>query len=79
MKLARTQSVMSAKSLLSDVTCFAIRSVEALRARIAARWPEKETVADDPQDGPLTTMCELTRYWAKRNQPTSVPGKTAAL
>jgi pimeloyl-ACP methyl ester carboxylesterase len=36
-----------------------------LRRRIeATRWPERETVTDDSQGVPLTTMQELARYWA---------------
>jgi pimeloyl-ACP methyl ester carboxylesterase len=36
-----------------------------LRRRIdATRWPERETVSDDSQGVPLTTMQELARYWA---------------
>jgi pimeloyl-ACP methyl ester carboxylesterase len=39
--------------------------LEALRARIrAARWPEKETVADDSQGVPLAMLQELADYWA---------------
>jgi pimeloyl-ACP methyl ester carboxylesterase len=39
--------------------------LEDLRARIkAARWPEKETVADQSQGPQLETMKELARYWA---------------
>ena len=35
-----------------------------LRRRIAAtRWPDKETVADESQGVPLTTLQELARYW----------------
>jgi len=36
-----------------------------LSRRIAAtQWPEKETVADQSQGVPLSTMQELARYWA---------------
>jgi pimeloyl-ACP methyl ester carboxylesterase len=36
-----------------------------LRQRIlAARWPDKETVADQSQGVPLATMRDLARYWA---------------
>ena len=36
-----------------------------LRRRVtAARWPERETVADDSQGVPLALMQELARYWA---------------
>jgi pimeloyl-ACP methyl ester carboxylesterase len=36
-----------------------------LRRRVqAARWPEKETVADQSQGVQLATMQELARYWA---------------
>jgi pimeloyl-ACP methyl ester carboxylesterase len=36
-----------------------------LRRRIdATRWPERETVSDDSQGVPLTTMQDLARYWA---------------
>jgi pimeloyl-ACP methyl ester carboxylesterase len=35
-----------------------------LRRRLAAtRWPDKETVADESQGVPLTTLQELVRYW----------------
>jgi hypothetical protein len=35
-----------------------------LRRRVqAARWPEKETVADPSQGVQLATMQELARYW----------------
>ncbi len=38
--------------------------IEALRARItAARWPEKEPVADQSQGVQLATMQALARYW----------------
>jgi pimeloyl-ACP methyl ester carboxylesterase len=36
-----------------------------LRRRInAAKWPERETVADDSQGVPLAMIQELARYWA---------------
>src|SRR5579859_3387428 len=36
-----------------------------LRRRLAAtRWPDRETVADDSQGVPLSTMQKLARYWA---------------
>src|SRR5215471_1207082 len=36
-----------------------------LRRRIAAtQWPDKETVADQSQGVPLSTIQELARYWA---------------
>jgi pimeloyl-ACP methyl ester carboxylesterase len=39
--------------------------LDDLRARIkAARWPEKETVADQSQGTQLETIKELARYWA---------------
>jgi pimeloyl-ACP methyl ester carboxylesterase len=38
--------------------------IDELRRRIqAARWPEKETVADQSQGVPLATIQELARYW----------------
>ena len=38
--------------------------LEALRARIAAaRWPEKETVADQSQGVQLAAIQALARYW----------------
>jgi pimeloyl-ACP methyl ester carboxylesterase len=38
--------------------------IETLRARVAAaRWPEKETVADQSQGVQLATIQELARYW----------------
>jgi pimeloyl-ACP methyl ester carboxylesterase len=40
------------------------RDLADLRRRLAAaRWPEKETVADDSQGVPLATMRELVRHW----------------
>ncbi|MFK4148887.1 epoxide hydrolase family protein [Streptomyces sp. NPDC004065] len=39
--------------------------LDDLRARIkAARWPDKETVADQSQGTQLATIKELARYWA---------------
>jgi hypothetical protein len=39
--------------------------VDDLRGRIqAARWPERETVADASQGVQLATIQELARYWA---------------
>jgi hypothetical protein len=36
-----------------------------LRGRInTAKWPERETVADDSQGVPLAMMQELAHYWA---------------
>ncbi len=51
-----------------DIRPFRVNVPEAklvdLRQRIAAtQWPEKETVADESQGVPLTTMQELSRYW----------------
>src|SRR5579862_6720452 len=38
--------------------------ITELRRRVnAARWPERETVSDDSQGGPLGMMQELARYW----------------
>src|SRR5579862_4874293 len=35
-----------------------------LRRRLAAtRWPDKETVGDESQGVPLTTLQQLVRYW----------------
>jgi hypothetical protein len=40
--------------------------LEDLRRRIAAaRWPEKETVADQSQGVQLATMQKLIRYWGE--------------
>jgi hypothetical protein len=37
-----------------------------LRRRVAAtRWPERETVADNSQGVPLSTMQKLAAYWQK--------------
>ena len=52
----------------SDVRPFRVDVPEEdlveLRRRIAAaRWPEKETVADPSQGVQLATMQELARYW----------------
>jgi pimeloyl-ACP methyl ester carboxylesterase len=39
--------------------------LDLMRARItAARWPERETVADQSQGVQLATIQELARYWA---------------
>ncbi|GGN96216.1 hydrolase [Streptomyces albiflavescens] len=51
-----------------------------LRARIeAARWPEKETVADQSQGTQLETMKELARYWASEYDWRKVEAKLKAL
>ncbi|MFI2203191.1 epoxide hydrolase family protein [Streptomyces sp. NPDC020192] len=51
-----------------------------LRARIeAARWPEKETVADQSQGTRLETMKELARYWASEYDWRKVEAKLKAL
>jgi epoxide hydrolase-like protein len=52
----------------SDVRPFRVDVPEEdlveLRRRVqAARWPEKETVADQSQGVQLATMQELVRYW----------------
>src|ERR687894_581921 len=51
-----------------------------LRRRIAAtQWPEKETVADQSQGVPLSTMQELARYWATDYDWRKVEAKLHAL
>jgi hypothetical protein len=43
---------------------FSDEALVDLRRRLAAtRWPERETVADDSQGVPLTTLQGLVRYW----------------
>jgi len=34
------------------------------RRILTARWPERETIADDTQGVPLALMQNLARYWA---------------
>jgi pimeloyl-ACP methyl ester carboxylesterase len=54
--------------------------LEALRARItAARWPEKETVADDSQGVPLAMLQELAGYWAREYDWRRCEAKLTAL
>ena len=44
---------------------FADADLADLKRRVgAARWPERETVADDSQGVPLDLMQDLARYWA---------------
>jgi pimeloyl-ACP methyl ester carboxylesterase len=51
-----------------------------LRRRITAtQWPEKETVTDQSQGLPLTTMQELARYWATDYDWRKVEAKLKAL
>ena len=50
--------------------------LEELRARIkAARWPEKEAVADDTQGVQLATIQKLARYWATEHDWRKVEAK----
>ncbi|MGI5144023.1 MULTISPECIES: epoxide hydrolase family protein [unclassified Streptomyces] len=59
---------------------FSDAELEDLRARIkAARWPEKETVADQSQGVQLETMKELARYWAEEYDWRKVESKLKAL
>ncbi|PBC65600.1 multidrug MFS transporter [Streptomyces sp. Tue6028] len=54
--------------------------LDDLRARVeAARWPEKETVADQSQGTQLETMKELARYWASEYDWRRVEAKLKAL
>ncbi|MGW0207453.1 epoxide hydrolase family protein [Streptomyces sp. NPDC003233] len=54
--------------------------LEELRRRIvAARWPEKETVADQSQGTQLATVQELARYWASEYDWRKVEAKLKAL
>ncbi|MEU6657216.1 epoxide hydrolase family protein [Streptomyces sp. NPDC046900] len=54
--------------------------LDDLRARInAARWPEKETVADQSQGTQLETMKELAHYWASEYNWRKVEAKLKAL
>src|SRR5919107_5330067 len=51
-----------------------------LRRRIeSTRWPERETVADDPQGVPLATMQELARYWLNEYDWRKVEARLNAL
>jgi len=56
----------SAASAIRPFTFNAPQSaLDDLRRRVAAaRWPEKETVADQSQGVQLKTMRELAQYWA---------------
>ncbi|MDX3761889.1 epoxide hydrolase [Streptomyces sp. AK02-04a] len=59
---------------------FSDAELEDLRARIkAARWPEKETVADQSQGVQLETMKELARYWAEEYDWRKAEAKLKAL
>ncbi|MGW5660973.1 epoxide hydrolase family protein [Streptomyces sp. NPDC003758] len=59
---------------------FPEEELEDLRARIkAARWPEKETVADQSQGTQLETMKELARYWASEYDWRKTEAKLKAL
>ncbi|MEU1600740.1 epoxide hydrolase family protein [Streptomyces sp. NPDC005708] len=59
---------------------FSDAELEDLRARIkAARWPEKETVADQSQGVQLETMKELARYWAEEYDWRKVEARLKAL
>ncbi|MFE8950283.1 epoxide hydrolase family protein [Streptomyces sp. NPDC007856] len=54
--------------------------LEELRRRVvAARWPEKETVADQSQGTQLATVQELARYWASEYDWRKVEAKLKAL
>ena len=47
---------------------FPEEALDDMRRRIrATRWPEGETVADDSQGVPLTTMQELALYWGEKH------------
>ena len=65
-----TPAQPTAEQSTADVTIRPFRveasqtEIDELRRRIqAARWPEKETVADQSQGVPLATIQELARYW----------------
>ncbi len=50
--------------------------LEELKNRIsAARWPEKETVADDTQGVQLATIQKLAKYWATQHDWRKVEAK----
>ncbi|WP_432187538.1 epoxide hydrolase family protein [Streptomyces sp. Tue6028] len=75
---------MSAHPGTPEIRPFTFEFPEAelddLRARIeAARWPEKETVADQSQGTQLETMKELARYWASEYDWRKVEAKLKAL
>ncbi|MHB9849181.1 epoxide hydrolase family protein [Streptomyces krungchingensis] len=75
---------MSAHPGTPEIRPFTFEFPEAelddLRARIeAARWPEKETVADQSQGTQLETMKELARYWASEYDWRRVEAKLKAL
>ncbi len=58
------QSVMTHPDVRPFRTSIPEEAIADLRRRIAAtRWPERETVADEPQGVQLATMQELVRYW----------------
>ncbi|MET8331268.1 epoxide hydrolase [Streptomyces sp. NPDC005181] len=59
---------------------FPERDLVDLRRRIVStRWPEHETVADQSQGVPLTTMQELARYWASEYDWRKVEARLNAL
>ncbi|MEU1199375.1 epoxide hydrolase family protein [Streptomyces sp. NPDC005813] len=75
---------MSATPGIPEIRPFTFEFPQAelddLRARIeAARWPEKETVADQSQGTQLETMKELARYWASEYDWRKVEAKLKAL
>jgi pimeloyl-ACP methyl ester carboxylesterase len=54
--------------------------LDELRERVkAARWPERETVADQSQGVRLDTIRELARYWASEYDWRDVEGRLNAL
>ena len=64
-----TEGAQQTGSDKTAVRPFQVKVPEAelteLRRRInTARWPERETVADDSQGVPLAMIQELARYWA---------------
>jgi pimeloyl-ACP methyl ester carboxylesterase len=61
-------------------TDFPEEALDDMRRRIrATRWPERETVTDDSQGVPLTTMQELAGYWGDKHDWRTAEAKLNAL
>src|SRR5271165_3870720 len=77
-------AALRAESENADIRTFRVDIPEAdlvdLRRRIlAARWPERETVADQSQGVQLATMQNLARYWAADYDWRKIEAKLNAL
>ncbi len=59
---------------------FPEQALDDMRRRIGAtRWPERETVTDDSQGVPLTTMQELALYWGEKHDWRTAEAKLNSL